>query len=407
MRTLLSSLLLLLGGCADPVGDDADTPALPTVSLEDVVDDCLGENDTPAGAQPLVTDDLTRYSGLTLCSGETDHYLLYLAPGQYASVEVVIDGNGKNRSDLDLVEVDAAGEALWASSAEQPYERLAWFNNTDAVLTKILQVDGFEDAETNYDLLIRSSEMYEGESCASFFEGERATDQDGLCNEIVQVPQNNADVDGYFVEHEPHYSNLRREVIYLIREAARKTHEVFPDASPLAFMDMSQRDGDVPGRMVGQLRHPEGTHENGNDLDIAYFQKNNDNGGRAVCANDGYFCTGDADLMDADRTAYFMVQLLAFKHTRVIGIDPAVARELGPAGDRLVAQGLLTADEASLLTRGALAFGDGWPFHHHHMHFSWNWESGWFERREAIPDGCLTDLDASDRFARAHGSPID
>jgi hypothetical protein len=34
-----------------------------------------------------------------------------------------------------------------------------------------------------------------------------------------------------------------------------------------------------------------------------------------------------------------------------------------------------------------MAYGSGWPFHHHHMHFSWVWEGSW--ERDLQVDGCM------------------
>jgi hypothetical protein len=158
---------------------------------------------------------------------------------------------------------------------------------------------------------------------------------------------------------------------------------------------MGQWDGDIPGRMEGQLRHPEGTHVNGNDIDIAYYQTGSDNYGRVVCPpNDNYFCTGDPTLLDARRTAYFMIQLMKSPFLRVIGVDPKIATELKAAAQDLKSEGLITSSEVSRLN-SYMAYGSGWPFHHHHMHFSWAWESGFADRAAPPPSGCQNALHPS------------
>jgi hypothetical protein len=127
--------------------------------------------------------------------------------------------------------------------------------------------------------------------------------------------------------------------------------------------------------MVGSLRHPEGTHVEGNDIDIAYYQTGSDNLGREVCESDGYFCTGPATLLEPRRTAYFMAMLIRSGDVRVIGVDPEIAEDVFDAADDLRSEGLLSASDISGLS-SYLAYGDGWPFHQHHMHLSWTWESG-------------------------------
>ena len=138
----------------------------------------------------------------------------------------------------------------------------------------------------------------------------------------------------------------------------------------------------------GRLRHPEGTHANGNDIDIAYYQTGEDNAGRAVCQNDNYFCTSDPHILDVPRTAYFIARLFDGLHVRVIGVDTLVARMLRDATDELEDDDILSSDDADILNSNAIASGEGWPFHHHHMHFSWEWESG--SERSTPPEGCMT-----------------
>ena len=199
------------------------------------------------------------------------------------------------------------------------------------------------------------------------------------------------------MEHQAHYSNLRRELAYLVTWATAATSAQFPGTNPLSLMDMSERGGETPGAMVGQLRHPEGTHINGNDIDIAYYQTGPDNQGRVVCDNDGYFCTSPPNVLDATRTAYFMIRLLDSPHVRVIGVDTLIAPELFSAAQALRAQGVVTQAEVNRL-ESYTAYGEGWPFHHHHMHFSWNWEDGYEGRSVEPPEGCIVDV-AQDPYA--------
>ncbi len=222
--------------------------------------------------------------------------------------------------------------------------------------------------------------------CDDFYPG-TANTETGPCNRIMQHPGANADADGYFVEHEAHYSNIRREVAYLVDYAAAEVAAAFPGTNPLALMDMSEDDGSTPGTMVSSLRHPEGTHVEGNDMDIAYYQTGADNSGRVVCENDGYFCTEPPNILDAERSAYFMAMLFSSDNVRVIGVDTLIAEDLFDAADDLLATGMITQSQRNSFD-SEMAYGEGWPFHHHHLHFSWSWESG-FEGRSVVPDGCM------------------
>ena len=327
----------------------------------------------------------TTYEDLALCDGDVDYYAVDIPEGRWLSVELTI---GEAGEDLDLLELNDEGEQIWGSmTAGQPYERLAFYNPGPDVQRRWLKVDGDGSAASDYTLLIRRSLFHDGLECDPFFPDEEVDDEEGSCNRIMQFPKENVLEDGYFVEHEPHYSNLRREVIYLVREAALRTYNAFPDTNPIATLDMSERDGDTPGRMRGQLRHPEGTHVEGNDIDIAYFQTGEDNAGRPVCPHDNYFCTDDPILLDARRSAYFMVQLFDNPLTRVIGVDPMIRTALLAELDDLVDDELITNAQRSSFNY-KLAYGDGWPFHQHHMHFSWSWEAGY--ERDAGPQGCMT-----------------
>lgn len=403
---------LLLLACTEPTADRLVDSGVPSADpLPAFVDDCAEElNDELSSLSGLLAVDGHVEESVQLCSGDRDVYRVDVPANTWLSVAMYIDGSGSSRgdgTDLDLWEVDPESvlpdaldiideepdsgfedDIIWYSASEQPYERLAWFNETDEVVSHYLIIDGWDGSASRYDLLVRTSEFHEGLDCDTFYAD---TSEDGPCNRIMQFPQATTLEQGYIVQHEAHYSNLRREVAYLVRYATAATATTFEGTNPLALMDMSQADGDVPGRMVGSLRHPEGTHTGGNDIDIAYYQTGDDNLGRAVCANDGYFCTGAPNKLDARRTAYFMVRLMESPYLRVIGVDPEIATAIRDATEELEAEGLLSSGERRRLMN-YMAYGDGWPFHHHHMHFSWSWEdghSGEDQQTAQASDGCM------------------
>jgi hypothetical protein len=272
-------------------------------------------------------------------------------------------------------EADQEVDTLWYSASDQPTERLAWFNPTDEDLEKWVAVDGYKKSEGSYALVFGVEDFHEGFDCNEFF---NKTGQQGPCNEIMSFPQANSLEEGYVVSHEARYSNLRRELIYLVRWAAAETAATFENTNPIGLLDMSQADGDVPGRQDGQLRHPEGTHVNGNDIDVAYYQTGKNNLGRSVCPENGYFCTDEPDILDAERSAFFIARLMKTEHLRVIGVDTMIYPELIDAAKDLKSQGLLKSTDVQRM-KSYLAWGDGWPFHQHHLHFSWDWEDGWYE----------------------------
>ena len=371
------------------VGDDDDAESNPLPAFSE---DCgAGVNDRLDEAAGLASENWTRHEGVRLCSDDLDYYRVDVPPRRWLQVTIEME-DGSGQDDLDLYEVNEEDEDVWMSAASQPFERLAWFNPGDVPYSRFLRVQGYNGGRGDYNIEIRNSAWHEGLDCDAFFPDEDPDDEGGPCNRIMQFPQTNSLEEGYFVEHEAHYSNLRREVAYLARYAARETMAEFEDTEALAFMDMSQWDGDVPGRMVGSLRHPEGTHENGNDMDIAYYSLSDGNNGKAICTNDNYFCTGPASDLDVDRTTFFLAKLMDSEHVRVAGVDPAVAELVEPRAYEMEDEGLISNTERQKVV-GLLAYGSGWPFHHHHSHLSWQWEAG-FEGRSEAPDGCMVGPDA-------------
>ena len=95
----------------------------------------------------------------------------------------------------------------------------------------------------------------------------------------------------------------------------------------LGLGDMSEANGDIPGTREGQPGHPEGTHVNGHDMDIAYYQlTGDDNHLRAVCEHyqggqDAYHCTSEPVNFDLWRTALFLAKMHDNPRLRVIGVD--------------------------------------------------------------------------------------
>lgn len=153
------------------------------------------------------------------------------------------------------------------------------------------------------------------------------------------------------------------------------------NGEPLGLGDMSEANGAIPGTREGQPGHPPGTHEDGYDMDIAYYQTAAapDNRLRAVCphtsgGSDAYHCTGEPDTLDLWRSALFLGYLLQSPRTRVIGVDGKVGPLVEQAMDVLCGDGWLSGTPCT--SNRALAYevtdnGYGWyRFHHHHLHIS-------------------------------------
>jgi len=150
---------------------------------------------------------------------------------------------------------------------------------------------------------------------------------------------------------------------------------------PLGLGDMSEANGAIPGTSVGAPGHPDGTHVNGRDIDLGYYQAGTpDNRLRPICdhelgGEDQYHCVAPPDTLDPWRSALFLGFVFEHPRTRVVGVDGKAGPILNTAIERLCADGWLSSDACS---RVSLAFeetdmGYGWyQFHHHHMHVSFN-----------------------------------
>lgn len=146
-------------------------------------------------------------------------------------------------------------------------------------------------------------------------------------------------------------------------------------------VDRLPKDSAIPGTSVGSPGHPAGTHVNGFDMDLAYFQTTTpDNKLRAICEHkegtkDQYRCVKEPHLLDAWRSSLLLGAFLSSPRIRVIGVDGKVGPIVQAAMPRLCAAGYLPA-AACTAAKTKLAFettneGRGWyQFHHHHFHIS-------------------------------------
>jgi hypothetical protein len=136
-----------------------------------------------------------------------------------------------------------------------------------------------------------------------------------------------------------------------------------------------------------------GTHQDGNDIDIAYYQVNthrpwlnltkdqlrdNVNILAPVCRSTKFWmefshCTEPPGTLDPWRTALFIASMSEYSRLRVIGVDGQAGPVILASLEQLAQNDWLNPD-----LQGRIPFtfevtneGYGWfHFHHHHMHIA-------------------------------------
>ncbi|MCB9540157.1 MAG: hypothetical protein H6704_28425 [Myxococcales bacterium] len=181
-------------------------------------------------------------------------------------------------------------------------------------------------------------------------------------------------------------SFARRDLMMLIKYATAEVACLSANwnfgnqGEPLGLGDMSEQNGAIPGTSVGSPGHPQGTHTNGHDMDIGYYQVGTGNNIlRPICdhvsgGQDQYHCVAEPHLLDVWRTALFLGKLHASPQLRIIGVDGQVGPLVMSAMDQLCDAGWLSGNPCD--NRRAVTFevqneNRGWyQFHHHHLHVS-------------------------------------
>jgi len=142
-------------------------------------------------------------------------------------------------------------------------------------------------------------------------------------------------------------SHIRRDLGQLVKYATAKVacktvDWDYGNRGPLGLADMSEADGSIPGTSIGYPGHPPGSHEDGRDIDMAYYQVYAaDNLVRVVGTHyegyfDAYHLTGSPQLLDVWRTALCIAYLSEHPRVRVIGVDGKLGPILDDAFDALV-----------------------------------------------------------------------
>jgi len=212
-------------------------------------------------------------------------------------------------------------------------------------------------------------------------------------------------------------SHLRVELAALVSQATARTHcktQAWEtgNGAPLGMGDASESNGAIPGTSIGVPAHPAGSHLNGRDIDIAYYQiAQPDNRLRPVCphhtwGDDESHCTATPTTLDVWRTAYFIGTLLESSRVRVIGVDGKVGPYVDAAMQSLCDAGWL--DDASCgdarLVYESTNLGNGWFYHHHH-HLHLSLKSGAPGHLVAAPSGPTCRVEGCNR-QRAKRHPL-
>ncbi len=234
---------------------------------------------------------------------------------------------------------------------------------------------------------------------------------EAYCGELIQFDP--VEGDGYidYPENGETWDNqyrswLRRDVVMMIQYAAayvacKAENWTFGNGGPVGLIDMSEQDGSIPGTSIGQPGHPYGTHTDGKDIDVAYFQvSTSNNKARAVCkhhewyGSDAYHCTEYPHLLDPWRQALFIGAIFEHPALRVVGCDGKAGPMIDYAFEYLCDHNWLSEDacETSKLTYEETDQGRGWfYFHHHHTHVSFTPPDYDAKGRAAVDDNskCL------------------
>jgi hypothetical protein len=364
---------------------------------------CQGDPYEPneSAAKAFALDPPVTQGKTQICANDKDWYSLEIPAGHVGTVGMYFTHlNG----DLDLCAYDEEGSLLGCRYTFEDYPD-TWRGNdwNDEYLTGLaldapryilFKGDGWKGAVNDYTLTAYTKEWSDGPTCTDFYsltECKGCNPDSGVCqkglNKInliqfpYQAPEDGYVGSGYVLEHSSSYRWVRRETIMLIRHAIHEVQLKFPGTGALGLMDMCQIDGITPGFDVGSPRHPESTHDEGGNIDVAYYQTGKDNLGKIICdpnggSNNGYYCTDvDNHIVDLPRTAYMLGKLAESSRFRVAGADVLIAPLLLDELKKQKDKGWITTTAYNKLAGGSLAYGDGWSFHHHHIHVSLKWWS--------------------------------
>ncbi len=188
--------------------------------------------------------------------------------------------------------------------------------------------------------------------------------------------------DGFKVYTLSQWAWLRRDTFQLVKYASAATNCVMPGSWPISMADGSAKDGTTPKDSKGKYRHPPGSHNNGVDIDVAYYQTGTkDNDPRPVCDetnNAGIkvnHCTESPNTLDLPRSTFFLGKIFESGRIRVCGVDGKIGPIMMAEAAKQNQKGLISNRALKTMkvrTRWEITnTGQGWFLsHHHHVHVS-------------------------------------
>jgi hypothetical protein len=378
------------------------------------------ETQTQAATAPSGTT-----TGLALCTQDKDWFKVAVPAAKILTLGATFQNTS---GDLDLAAYNAGGQCLggrfeqfcsWNTRDYETGEEFLSVLNGAASGDKVYawRLQGYNGATNLYSLVTQTIPWQDGRDCTEIDPntpciGRTSTGQIRLVQFPFADPNDPYVGDGYRFDSNSNYRWARREMVQLVRYAIRETQQKFPNTKPLGLIDICQRDGLTPGwdfrcstdrttnccscsaapgggdcmEQQGCLRHPASTHDQGGNIDIAYYTTLASNGtlsyneARIICdanqgSNDGAFCTSAATtnhVVDLPRQVYFMAKLFESSRLRVIGADQVIAPLLQQEAARQASLGWISTTLRDRFT-SKMAYGQGWPYHHHHIHVSLQW----------------------------------
>jgi hypothetical protein len=355
-------------------------------------------------------------TGIALCAGDRDWYKMAVPAKRIATLGITFQHSS---GDLDLAAYTSGGTCLggrylqycsWTDRSYETNEEFLSVLNGAASGEKTFgwRVQGAGGATNLYSLVTELIPWTDGRDCTPTYPQDECEGRPGGRLDLIQFPFPDPGDgyvgDGYRFDSLANYRWLRRETIMLVRYAIRSVQQKFAGTKPLGLIDMCQRDGITPGYDINDPRHPESTHDQGGNIDIAYYTTLASSGtlayneARIICdANEGNhngsFCNPSAaqtHVVDLPRQVYFMAKLFESPRLRVIGVDQVIAPLLQQEAARQFQAGDITQAQRDAFS-SKMAYGSGWPFHHHHIHLSMKWWGTAKPGAEPL-EGCGFDL---------------
>jgi hypothetical protein len=367
-------------------------------------------------------------TGIDLCANDQDWYKMSVSPGNIGTLGITFP---RTTGDLDLTAYTSTGACLggrvqdgactWTYRDYETGEEFLSVLNGGSSGSKDFAwlVKGNQGAVNRYTLEAKLTPWTDGRDCGSPYTTQQCIGGGSTANlDLIQFPYpdpNDGYVgDGYRFDSVSNYRWLRREAIMLIRYAIKETQAKFAGTKPIGLIDMCQHNGITPGYDVDDPRHPESTHDQGGNVDVAYYTTLASEGSlayneaRVICdanegSTDGYYCNASAaqtHVVDLPRHVYFMAKLYESSRVRVIGADQVIAPLLQQEANRQYGLGWISLASKNAFS-SKLAFGDGWPFHHHHIHVSFNW---WGQQKPNLTPEAGCGFDLKKYRARAAGA---